>query len=116
MSSVGIHGVVLRGKGSAPGGGTVRRGNDNRTSLPCERSSGHPRSKKHATRALEPILARSSEPPPVMRRYALRLIPIAIAIIVVWFQFISSEKITNEAGRTTRLALSPEQEEVLGLQ
>jgi metalloendopeptidase OMA1, mitochondrial len=51
-----------------------------------------------------------------MRRYAIRFIPIAIAAIVVWFQFLSSEKTTNEAGRTVHLALSPEQEEALGIQ
>ena len=46
----------------------------------------------------------------------MRFIPIAIAAIVVWFQFVSSEKFTNEAGRTARLGLSSEQEQVLGLQ
>ena len=51
-----------------------------------------------------------------MRRFAVRLVPIAIAAIVLWFQFASSEKFTNEAGRATHLALSPAQEETLGLQ
>jgi predicted Zn-dependent protease len=51
-----------------------------------------------------------------MRRYAIRLVPIGIALIVIWFQFLSSEKITNEAGRDVRLALSAEQEATLGLQ
>ena len=51
-----------------------------------------------------------------MRRNLFRLVPIAIALIVVAFQFLSSEKITNEAGRTVRLALSPKEEEILGLQ
>ena len=51
-----------------------------------------------------------------MRRYATRLIPIVIAACIVWFQFISSEKFTNEAGRTAHLGLSPAQEETLGLQ
>ena len=51
-----------------------------------------------------------------MRRYAVRFIPIIIAACIVWFQFISSEKFTNEAGRTAHLGLSPEQEETLGLQ
>ena len=51
-----------------------------------------------------------------MRRLSIRLIPIAIALLIVWFQFDSSEKFTNEAGRSTHLALSPAQEETLGLQ
>jgi predicted Zn-dependent protease len=51
-----------------------------------------------------------------MRRLAIRLVPIAIAAIIIWFQFASSEKFTNEAGRTVRVALSPQQEEALGLQ
>ena len=51
-----------------------------------------------------------------MRRYAIRLVPIAIAGIIVLFQFFSSEKFTNEAGRTAHLGLTPAQEESLGLQ
>ena len=51
-----------------------------------------------------------------MRRYAIRLVPIAIAGIIVLFQFFSSEKFTNEAGRTAHLGLTPAQEETLGLQ
>lgn len=51
-----------------------------------------------------------------MRRYLIRLLPIGIALVVVLFQFASSEKITNEAGRTVRLALSQDQEAALGLQ
>ena len=51
-----------------------------------------------------------------MRRYATRLIPIVIAACIVWYQFVSSEKFTNEAGRTAHLGLSPAQEEALGLQ
>jgi hypothetical protein len=51
-----------------------------------------------------------------MRKLAIRLIPIAIAGIFVWFQFLSSEKFTNETGRKVHLALSPEQEEALGIQ
>ena len=51
-----------------------------------------------------------------MRRYLIRLLPIGIALIVVLYQFASSEKITNEAGRTVHLALSQEQETALGLQ
>jgi predicted Zn-dependent protease len=51
-----------------------------------------------------------------MRKLAIRLIPIAIAGVFVWFQFLSSEKFTNETGRKVHLALSPEQEEALGVQ
>ena len=51
-----------------------------------------------------------------MRRLAPRLIPIAIAAIIVLFQFLSSEKATNEAGRKAHYGLSSEQEETLGLQ
>ena len=50
------------------------------------------------------------------RRLLIRIVPIAIAALVVFFQYASSEKITNEAGRSARLALSPEEEKVLGLQ
>ena len=50
------------------------------------------------------------------RRVLIRLVPIAIAALVVWFQFASSDKITNEAGRTVHVALSEKQEEALGLQ
>ena len=57
-----------------------------------------------------------SSPNSSMRRYAIRLIPIAIAALVVFFQFVSSEKFTNEAGRSAHLGLTTEQEQVLGLQ
>ena len=50
------------------------------------------------------------------RRLLVRALPIGIAILVVCFQYFSSEKITNEAGRTARHALNPQQEETLGLQ
>lgn len=49
-------------------------------------------------------------------RYLLRLVPVAIAALVILFQFVSSEKFTNEAGRTAHLGLSAQQEETLGLQ
>lgn len=49
-------------------------------------------------------------------RYLFRLVPIVIAALVVFFQFVSSEKFTNEAGRTAHLGLTPQQEETLGLQ
>ncbi len=51
-----------------------------------------------------------------MRRYAARLLPIVIAAIIVLYQFLSSEKFTNEAGRTVHMGLSAAQEETLGLQ
>ena len=50
------------------------------------------------------------------RRLLIRFIPVAIAAAVILFQFSSSEKFTNEAGRTARHALNPQQEEALGLQ
>lgn len=51
-----------------------------------------------------------------MKRGTLRLLPILVAILFVGFQYCSSDKFTNEAGRTARVGLSPQQEEVLGLQ
>lgn len=50
------------------------------------------------------------------RRILFRLVPIVIAGLVVFYQFMSAEKVTNDAGRTARYALSTEQEQVLGLQ
>ena len=51
-----------------------------------------------------------------MRRLLVRVVPILIAVVVVIFQFFSSEKFTNEAGRTARVGLSSEQEQALGMQ
>jgi predicted Zn-dependent protease len=51
-----------------------------------------------------------------MRRYLPRLIPVGIALAVVLFQLMSSEKITNDAGRTVHVGLSRDQEAALGLQ
>lgn len=52
-----------------------------------------------------------------MRRKGLTIIPLLIAGIVVLFQYFSADKVTNpETGRSVRVALSPEQEESLGLQ
>ena len=52
-----------------------------------------------------------------MRRGKLAIIPLVIAGIVVLFQYFGAEKVTNpETGRSVRVALSPEQEETLGLQ
>ena len=50
------------------------------------------------------------------RNYLIRIVPILIAVVVVLFQRCSAEKITNQAGRTARLALSTEQETQLGIQ
>lgn len=50
------------------------------------------------------------------RRVLARLAPIAIAAVVVWYQFMASEKFTNDAGRTARVGLSSQQESELGLQ
>ena len=56
----------------------------------------------------------SNSPNP--RRWLVRAVPIAVAVIVVLFQYFSSEKFTNEAGRTAHHALNPQQEQALGLQ
>jgi predicted Zn-dependent protease len=50
------------------------------------------------------------------RRLLIRIVPIAIAALVIFFQFFSAEKFTNDAGRTARVGLSEEQEAQLGLQ
>ncbi|MEQ1851020.1 MAG: M48 family metallopeptidase [Chthoniobacteraceae bacterium] len=49
-------------------------------------------------------------------RILVRIIPIAIAVLVVFFQRCSADKIVNDAGRSVRLALSPQQESALGVQ
>ena len=49
-------------------------------------------------------------------RILTRAVPIAIAVLFVLFQRCSSEKFTNEAGRTVRLGLNPKQESALGVQ
>ena len=51
-----------------------------------------------------------------LRRLLVRALPIGIALLVVLYQYFSAEKVTNEAGRTARHALNPQQEEQLGLQ
>jgi len=50
------------------------------------------------------------------RRLLLRILPIAIAGLVIFFQYSTSEKAVNEAGRTVHYALNPQQESALGLQ
>lgn len=50
------------------------------------------------------------------RRLLIRLLPVGIAGLVILFQFFSAEKVTNEAGRTARYALSSREEKTLGLQ
>ena len=50
------------------------------------------------------------------RRLLIRVVPIAIAALVILYQYTSSEKFTNEAGRTAHHALNPLQEQALGLQ
>ena len=50
------------------------------------------------------------------RRLLTRALPVAIAVCIALVQYFSSEKITNEAGRTARHALNPQQEQALGLQ
>jgi predicted Zn-dependent protease len=50
-------------------------------------------------------------------RTTLKIAPLIIAGLIILFQFFSAEKFTNpETGRTERVALSPEQEQTLGLQ
>jgi predicted Zn-dependent protease len=52
-----------------------------------------------------------------MRRKGIAIFPLLIAGVVVLFQYCSSDRVTNpETGRAARVALSPEQEESLGLQ
>ncbi len=50
------------------------------------------------------------------RRLLIRIVPIAIAALVVFYQYASSEKVTNEAGRSARYALNVKEEKALGLQ
>lgn len=50
------------------------------------------------------------------RRFLIRCLPLAIAAVVVFFQYTSAEKNTNPAGRTARMGLSEDQEMQLGLQ
>ncbi len=50
------------------------------------------------------------------RRLLFRVAPIAIAALIVVMRFFSAEKVTTETGHTARVALSPGQEETLGLQ
>lgn len=51
------------------------------------------------------------------RRKGLMIVPLLLAGLVMLGQFCSSEKVVNpETGRASRVALSPEQEEALGLQ
>jgi predicted Zn-dependent protease len=52
-----------------------------------------------------------------MRRRRVIIFPLAIAVIVVVFQYCGSEKFTNpETGKAARVALSESQEAALGLQ
>src|SRR6185436_17251567 len=52
-----------------------------------------------------------------MRRRHFLIFPLLIAGVVMLFQYCSSEKITNPiTGRSSRVALSAEQEEALGMQ
>jgi predicted Zn-dependent protease len=52
-----------------------------------------------------------------MRRRHIVIWPLLIAALIAGYRYFSADKITNpETGRTTRVALSPEKEEQLGLQ
>lgn len=52
----------------------------------------------------------------VKGRILTRVIPVLIAVLVVFFQRCSATKIVNEAGRTARLGMSTQQELALGAQ
>src|SRR2546425_11868164 len=52
-----------------------------------------------------------------MRRRHFVIWPLLMAALIAGFKYCSADKVTNpETGRTTRVALSSEQEEQLGLQ
>jgi predicted Zn-dependent protease len=52
-----------------------------------------------------------------MRRLRIAIIPLVLAGLFMVFQYFSSEKVTNPVtGKSARVALSSEQEEILGLQ
>ena len=53
---------------------------------------------------------------PVKGRILIRTIPIFIALLVVFFQRCTAEKIVNDAGRTVLLGMNPQQEAALGMQ
>lgn len=51
------------------------------------------------------------------RRRSLTILPLIIAAVFAAYQYFSAEKVTNpETGRAMRVAMSPEQEQALGLQ
>lgn len=51
------------------------------------------------------------------RRAGLKIFPLVIAAVVILFQFVGSEKFKNpETGQISRVAMSSQQENVLGLQ
>lgn len=51
-----------------------------------------------------------------MRRRFLALFPLLIAAVLAAFRYFSAEKVTNpETGRSVRVAMSPDQEQALGL-
>jgi predicted Zn-dependent protease len=52
----------------------------------------------------------------VKGRFFLRSIPILIAVAVVFFQRCTAPEIVNDAGRTVRLGMNPQQESALGAQ
>ncbi len=53
---------------------------------------------------------------PVNNRILVRVVPIVIALAVVFFQRCTAQKIVNDAGRTARIGMNPRQEAALGLQ
>jgi metalloendopeptidase OMA1, mitochondrial len=52
-----------------------------------------------------------------MNRRSIKILPLAIAAVVILFQFFGSEKFKNpETGQTARVAMSSDQEKAVGLQ
>lgn len=52
-----------------------------------------------------------------MRRRSVTVLPLILAALFAAFQYFGADKVTNpETGRAARVAMSPEQEETLGLQ
>jgi metalloendopeptidase OMA1, mitochondrial len=52
-----------------------------------------------------------------MRRRSLTIFPLLIALVFAAFQYFSADKVTNpETGRSVRVAMTPDQEQALGLQ